>query len=102
MAGNSFFGFPKDFFNNPEDDTPEVLYGNMHPDFHHLYENMVTQSDTYAEMNDVEKMFLADEFMEIFYYGGYTMADQREWLAILGLRESDFDWDEYRTIYESI
>ena len=100
MAGNSFFGFPDDFFNDSED--PEVIYGDMHSDFRNLYENMVTQSDTYAEMNDVEKLFLADEFMELFYYGGYSMADQKEWLAFLGLRSQDFDWDEYRAIYDSL
>ena len=100
MAGNSYFGFPEGFFNDSEDS--EVIYGDLHPDFHNLYENMVSHSDTYAEMNDLEKLFLADEFMEIFYYGGYSLADQREWLAILGLREEDFDWDEYRSIYENL
>jgi hypothetical protein len=103
MAGNSFFGFPEEFFeNNSRSDGSEVIYGDLHPDFHALYDAAVSQSDTYSEMNDAEKLIMADEFMELFYFGGVSRADQDEWLHILGLSHNDFDWEEYRAIYDSI
>lgn len=103
MAGNRGSGFWNEFFNDDErSNDVEVIYGNMLPEFHDLYYSTVSESDTYAEMNDIEKLFMADEFMELFYYGGYSAADQETWLAELGLHMRDFDWDEYATLYDSL
>ena len=101
MAGKGFFDFPEEFFYE-NSRSPEIIYGNIHPEFYDLYASTIGDSDTYAEMNDVEKLFIADEFMELFWYGGYSQADQEAWLAVLGIGIHDFDWEEYKSVYESI
>jgi hypothetical protein len=103
MAGNRS-RFWDDFFedDNERSDSPEVIYGDMLEEFRELYYNTVIESPNYAEMDNREKEFLAEEFMELFYYGGYSAADQEAWIHMLGLRTDDFRWSEYATVYDAI
>jgi hypothetical protein len=104
MAGNRGSGFWDNFLGSDDERSDEVtiIHGDILPEFYDIYDGTVRESDTYAEMNDLEKLVIAEEFMELFYYGGYSAADQEAWLALLGLYPHDFDWDEYASIYELV
>lgn len=103
MAGNRGSGFWNQFFDDDDvrSDT-YVVYGDILPEFQDFYYNLVMESPNYEDMTAGEKLIMAEDFMEFFYYGGYTANDQEAWIHLLGLHHQDFDWDEYATIYDSL
>lgn len=101
MAGNHGDGFWEEFELDRVSDIAEY-HTRIHPSFWAIYENTISASDTYAELDPREKEILADDFMDMFAYGGYSRADQDAWLAELGLYHDDFDWDTWYELYDSV
>lgn len=101
MANGGFFGFPDEFFDD-NDRSEHIIYGNMPSDFHDLYASTVLDSPVYGFLTDSEKLIVADDFTDAFWTGGYRGSDQEAWFALLGLSIRDFDWEEYKTIYDGI
>lgn len=104
MAGNRDAGF-WDAFSDDSDSGSRfdaVEYGNIHPDFHRVYEDLVDQSFLYSQMNQSEKEYLADEWRDLFESGGNTRADMDAWFHLIGLTEDYFDYDSYAELYDSI
>lgn len=101
MPGNHDGGFWEDFELDRLSDTAAWME-QIDPRFWSIYENTVDASDTYNELSPEEKHILADDFMDMFVYGGYSRADQDAWLAELGLYHEDFDWDAWYELYDSV
>lgn len=105
MAGNRGSGFWDSFFDDDDERSDSyVVFGSVPQDFQDFYYNLVMESPNYEDMTPREKLILADDFVDLFIRGGfgYTAGDQEAWIYLLGLRPSDFDWDEYASIYDHI
>jgi hypothetical protein len=100
MPGNRGDGFWDDFEIDRLSEHAEL--SSIDPRFWDMYENTVSASDTYAELSPEERSIIADDFMDMFVYGGYSRADQDAWLAELGLYHEDFDWDTWFELYDSV
>lgn len=101
MANGGFFGFPDEFFESNDRSDP-VIYGDMPLQFRDLYASTVQDSPVYDLLTDSEKLIVAEDFTDAFWSGGYRGSDQEAWFALLGLSIRDFDWEEYKTIYDGI
>lgn len=101
MSRNRDDGFWDEFDIDHLSDTAANL-DRIDPAFWGLYANTVSASDTYSELDSREKEILAEDFMDMFVYGGYSRADQEAWLAELGLYSDDFDWEAWFELYDSV
>lgn len=106
MPGGRGDGFWDNLFGDSERSDgmePYVVYGDIPMEFHDFYYDTVMQSPIYEDFSAEEKLYMAETFMDHFYYGGYgvTASDQEEWIRLLGIEDSEFDWDEYASLYDS-
>jgi hypothetical protein len=91
-----------DIFDSDDDGSDGIVYGNIPDEFHRVYEDIVSESPVYDSLSDEEKYILAEDWEEMFIYGGVTREDMVAWFEELDLDIESLTDTQYAELYDSI